>query len=86
MGRDESKRRGPLPLELNPLKVDPRLHHNGTERDTIAEAIVCAIAHTKDVDGKVMRTAMNVNEMIQTARAIATHLERYGYKIVKVTK
>lgn len=69
---------------LNPLQLDQRLTHDGSERDDIAEAVICAIAHTKDVDGRTLRTSMNVNELVQSSRAIAENLHRYGYKIVKV--
>lgn len=73
---------GGLPVGVDPLTVDPRLKHDGTERDDQVEAILSALCHTKDVDGKRLRCSASPNEMVQMGRAISDHLHRYGYKIV----
>jgi len=61
---------------------DHRLKHDGSERDRIAEALMCAVILTRDLDGKLLREELS----ILAARSIVDKLPGLGYEIVPIKR
>lgn len=58
--------------------------HDGSERDCVAEAVLCCFAQAKDMNGLLLSTtAVPVPLAIQMARAVADNMAKYGYCIVR---